>query len=54
MQDAVPDQDKFIAEKAEFAYAICEQALKQTPLTSRHIAVIDKAVREMYASILRK
>ena len=52
--DAVPDQDKFIAEKAEFAYAICEQALKQTPLTSRHIAVIDKAVREMYAEYFKK
>lgn len=52
--DAVPDQDKFIAEKAEFAYAICEQALKPTPLTSRHIAVIDKAVREMYAEYFKK
>ena len=52
--DAVPDQDKFIAEKAEFAYAICEQALKPIPLTSRHIAVIDKAVREMYAEYFKK
>lgn len=52
--DAVLDQDKFIAEKAEFAYAICEQALKPTPLTSRHIAVIDKAVREMYAEYFKK
>jgi len=52
--DAVPDQDKFIAEKAEFAYAICEQALKPTPLTSRHIALIDKAVREMYAEYFKK
>lgn len=52
--DDVPDQDKFIAEKAEFAYAICEQALKPTPLTSRHIAVIDKAVREMYAEYFKK
>ena len=42
--DVVPDIDRFVAEKAEFAYAICEQALKPTPLTSRHIAVIDKAV----------
>lgn len=52
--DVVPDQDKFIAEKAEFAYAICEQALKPIPLTSRHIAVIDKAVREMYAEYFKK
>lgn len=44
----VLDKDKFIAEKAEFAYAICEQAIKPTPLTSRHIAVIDRAVRKMY------
>ncbi len=46
--DRVPDKDKFIAEKAEFAYAICEQALKPTPLSSKHIAVIDRAVRTMY------
>lgn len=44
----ISDKDKFIAEKAEFAYAICEQAIKPTPLTSRHIAVIDRAVRKMY------
>lgn len=44
----VPDKDRFIAEKAEFAYAICEQALKPTSLTSKHIAVIDRAVRGMY------
>ena len=44
----VPDKDRFIAEKAEFAYAICEQALKPTELTSRHIAVIDRAIRAMY------
>ena len=46
--DEVPDIDRFVAEKAEFAYAICEQALKPAPLTSRHIAVIDKAVSSMY------
>ncbi|MCR4715857.1 MAG: ATP-binding protein [Lachnospiraceae bacterium] len=44
----VPDKDRFIAEKAEFAYAICEQALKPADLTSRHIAVIDRAIRHMY------
>lgn len=52
--DVVLDQDKFIAEKAEFAYAICEQALKPTPLTSRHIAIIDRAVREMYMEYFKK
>ena len=26
--DAVPDIDRYVAEKAELAYAICEQALK--------------------------
>ena len=46
--DNVPDKERFIAEKAEFAYAICEQALKPTALTSRHIAVIDRAIRNMY------
>ena len=52
--DEVPDIDRFVAEKAEFAYAICEQALKPTPLTSRHIAVIDKAVSSMYEEYFRK
>ena len=52
--DVVPDIDRFVAEKAEFAYAICEQALKPTPLTSRHIAVIDKAVRDMYSEYFKK
>lgn len=52
--DIVPDKDKFIAEKAEFAYAICEQAIKPTPLTSRHIAVIDRAVRSMYEDSFEK
>lgn len=46
--ETVPDKDRFIAEKAEFAYAICEQALKPSPLSSKHIAVIDRAVRAMY------
>ena len=44
----LPDKEKFIAEKAEFAYAICEQAIKPNDLTSRHIAIIDRAVRSMY------
>ena len=52
--DEVPDINRFVAEKAEFAYAICEQALKPAPLTSRHIAVIDKAVSSMYEEYFRK
>ena len=52
--DEVPDIDRFVAEKAEFAYAICEQALKPAPLTSRHIAVIDKVVSSMYEEYFRK
>ena len=52
--DVVPDIDRFVAEKAEFAYAICEQALKLVPLTSRHIAVIDKAVSHMYEEYFKK
>ena len=52
--DVVPDIDRFVAEKAEFAYAICEQALKPVPLTSRHIAVIDKAVSHMYEEYFKK
>ena len=45
----VPDRDKFVAEKAEFAFAICEQALKgSSPCTSKHTAVIDKALRGLY------
>ena len=52
--DEVPDIDRFVAEKAEFAYAICEQVLKPAPLTSRHIAVIDKAVSSMYEEYFRK
>ncbi len=52
--DEVLDIDRFVAEKAEFAYAICEQALKPAPLTSRHIAVIDKAVSSMYEEYFRK
>ena len=52
--DEVPDIDRFVAETAECAYAICEQALKPAPLTSRHIAVIDKAVSSMYEEYFRK
>ncbi len=46
--DFVPDKARFIGEKAEFAYAICEQAMKPKEVTNRHIAVVDRAVRAMY------
>lgn len=52
--ELIPDKDRFIAEKAEFAYAICEQALKPAPLTSKHIAVIDRAVRTMYEEYFKE
>lgn len=41
-------KQKFYEEKSEFAFAICEQALKPLPLTNRHVAVIDRAVKNMY------
>lgn len=46
--ESIPDEERFIAEKAEFAYAICEQAVKPAALTNRHISIIDHAVRGMY------
>lgn len=46
--DNITDRDMFIAEKAEFAYAICERALKPDLLKSGHISVIDRAVRMVY------
>lgn len=45
---------KFLEEKAEFAFAICEQAMKPLPLTNKQVYVIDKAVREMYQDYFRK
>ncbi|MCR5691512.1 MAG: ATP-binding protein [Eubacterium sp.] len=50
----IPDKERFIAEKAEFAYAICEQALKPTALTSRHIAIIDRAIRAIYDTYFKE
>lgn len=46
--EVVEDEQKFISEKAEFAYAICEQAIKPDVLTSKHISVIDRAVKNIY------
>lgn len=50
----VEDEVKFISEKAEFAYAICEQAIKPDVLTSKHISVIDRAVKEIYEEVFEK
>lgn len=44
----IPQRRKFYEEKAEFAFAICELALKPEPLTNRHVAIIDRAVQSMY------
>jgi type IV secretory pathway VirB4 component len=44
----IENQSEFITEKAEFLYALCEQAIKPDILTNKHINVIDKAVKEMY------
>ena len=50
----IPDKARFIAEKAEFAYAICEQSRKPHEMTTRHIAVIDRAVRHMYDNYFKE
>lgn len=50
----VPDKARFIAEKAEFAYAICEQSRKPHEMTTKHIAVIDRAVRHMYDNYFKE
>ena len=50
----VEDEVKFISEKAEFAYAICEQAIKPDVLTSKHISVIDRAIKEIYGAFFEK
>ncbi len=44
----VDSEAGFISEKAEFLYALCEQAIKPDILTNKHINVIDRATKEMY------
>ena len=44
----VENELEFISLKAEFLYALCEQAIKPDILTNKHINVIDKATKEMY------
>lgn len=44
----VDNEMEFISEKAEFLYALCEQAIKPNVLTNKHINVIDKSTKEMY------
>lgn len=52
--EVVLDKDGFIAEKVEFDNAIVEQAIKPAPCTSRHTAIIDKALRELYIDFFEK
>ncbi len=49
----VDNEMEFISEKAEFLYALCEQAIKPDILTNKHINVIDKATKEMYEEFFR-
>lgn len=44
----IDNEMEFISEKAEFLYALCEQAIKPNVLTNKHINVIDKSTKEMY------
>ena len=44
----IDNEMEFISEKAEFLYALCEQAIKPDVLTNKHINVIDKSTKEMY------
>ncbi|MFR0865569.1 MAG: VirB4-like conjugal transfer ATPase, CD1110 family [Eubacterium sp.] len=47
--DEIPDRMKFLEEKEEFAYAICEQALKEIgALNNKHVLIIGQAVKKMY------
>lgn len=50
----VPDEQIFISEKAEFLYALCEQAIKPDPLSNRHINVIDRCTKEIYEEYFEK
>ena len=52
--DGVPDENMFISEKAEFLYALCEQAIKPDILTNRHINVIDRCTKEIYEEYFEK
>ena len=49
----VDNEMEFISEKAEFLYALCEQAIKPDVLTNKHINVIDKATKEMYEEFFK-
>lgn len=47
----IRDTGAFIADKSEFMFGICEQALKPETLSATHVAVIDRCVREIYQEI---
>lgn len=47
--EGIKDQIKFLEEKEEFAYAICEQAIKEVgALNNVHVYIIGQAVKKMY------
>lgn len=52
--ETVESEADFISGKAEFLYALCEQAIKPSVLTSKHINVIDRATKEMYEEFFDK
>lgn len=47
----IRDLGAFIADKSEFMFGICEQALKPEALNATHVAVIDRCIREIYQEI---
>lgn len=48
------DMEEFIADKAEFSYALFEQGIKPDVLSNKHINAIDKAVKMMYEEYFQK
>lgn len=52
--DVIESENEFITNKAEFLYALCEQAVKPDVLTNKHINVIDRAAKEMYEEFFDK
>ena len=50
----VGDEMEFISEKAEFLYALCEQAIKPDILSNKHINVIDRATKAIYEEFFEK
>lgn len=46
--EGIKNEKDFITGKAEFMYALCEQAIKPDALTNKHINIIDRAVKDVY------